>query len=61
MALQNSTLRLFAIDSARITGSAMAERIDRLLNQVLHRARNPGPYAYVLHDRWIEPRWRPDS
>lgn len=59
-ALHLSTLRLFTIDSARITGPAMADRVDRHLNRVLQRARKHGPYAYVLHDKRVELRWRPE-
>ena len=59
-ALERSTLRLFAIDSAKLTGPQMAERISLHLNRVLQRARKPGPYLYVIHAHSIELRWRGD-
>ena len=58
-AIQKSGIRLFAFDSARLTGSEMAGRIDRHLNRVLQRASKPGPYFYVIHSDSLELRWRP--
>jgi hypothetical protein len=60
-ALERSTLRLFAIDSARMTGKEMAARVDLHLNRILRRARKPGPYFYVIQSSRIELGWRPDS
>jgi len=57
--LGRSTLRLFAIDTAKLTGPEMAERVDRHLDRILLRARKPGPYAYVIHKEDLELRWRP--
>lgn len=58
-ALMRSQLRLFAIDTAKLTGAQMADRVDRHLNRMLQRARRPGPYAYVIHQDGLELRWRP--
>lgn len=60
-ALETSTLRVFAIDSAQVSGPEMAERIDFHLRRILQRAQRPGPYFYVIHALNIELRWRPDS
>ena len=60
-ALERSTLRLFAIDSSRLTGPEMAERVSLHLNRVLRRAWKPGPYLYVIHAHSIELRWRGDG
>ncbi len=60
-ALERSTLRLFAIDTAKLTGPEMAERIDCHLDRILLRARKPGPYAYVIHKKDLELRWGPEE
>lgn len=60
-ALKRSTLRLFAVDTAKLTGPEMADRVDRHLNRILQRARKPGPYAYVIHKGGLELRWRPEA
>ena len=60
-ALERSTLRLFAVDTAKLTGPEMARRIDGHLNRILLRARKPGPYAYVIHKGDLELRWRPQK
>lgn len=57
--LRSSKLRLFAIDTAKLTGSEMADRIDRHLNRIIQRARRSGPYAYVIHKKSLELRWHP--
>lgn len=58
-ALERSTLRVFALDSAQLTGPEMAERVRFHLNRILQRSRKPGPYFYVIHKNDIELRWRP--
>lgn len=56
-ALSRSTLRVFSLDSAQLTGAAMEERYRHHLDGILRRSAAPGPYVYVLHTRDIELRW----
>lgn len=56
-ALAASTIRVFALDNANITGEAMAERYRRHLHRIVQRARKPGPYVYVVHHDRLELRW----
>ena len=58
-ALTSSGLRVFAIDSANLTGEEMADRYRRHLPRILKLARQPGPYVRVIHKNDIELRWRP--
>ena len=58
-AVKQSNLRFFAFDSARLTGSEMAERIGRHLNRILQRANKPGPFFCVIHSESLEMRWQP--
>lgn len=58
-ALRHSTLRVFALDNANLTGPDMAARFMTQLNRIVQRARKPGPYVYVVHRDRIELRWRP--
>jgi hypothetical protein len=59
-ALERSSLRVFALDSARLTGQEMADRIVRHINRILQRAKKPGPYVYVVHADRLELRWKPE-
>lgn len=58
-ALERSTLRLFALDSSKLRGDQMAERFQRHIHRIIHRARHPGPYVYVVHHNCLERRWAP--
>lgn len=56
-ALTTSTLRVFALNNAHLTGPQMADRYNDNLNRILLRARKPGPYVYVVNASGIELRW----
>jgi hypothetical protein len=58
-ALAASTLRVFALNNANLTGSQMAERYVRHLNRILRLANKSGPYVYEVGARRVEPRWSP--
>lgn len=58
-ALACSTLRLFALDSARLTGPEMAGRFAKHLHRIVQQARHPGPYAYVVRSNGLERKWAP--
>lgn len=60
-ALVASTLRVFALDNANITGEEMARRFQVNLNRILQRARKSGPYVDVVHKASVERRWPPTS
>lgn len=58
-ALAASTLRVFALNNANLTGPQMAERYRTNLNRIVMRARRPGPDVYVVTRSGLELRWRP--
>jgi hypothetical protein len=60
-AIEQSNIRIFAFDSARLTGSEMAFRMDRHLNRILQRAAKRGPFFYVIHSDSLELRWKPKN
>jgi hypothetical protein len=60
-AMARSNIRLFAFDSARLTGAEMAARIDLHLNRIVQRANKPGPFFYVIHSASLELRWQPSN
>ena len=55
--IKQSSIRLFALDSARLTGSEMVARIAHHLNRILQRSDKPGPFFYVIHAETLELRW----
>lgn len=56
-ALAASTLRVFALPNANLTGPAMADRFRIHLHRIVQRARKPGPFVDVLGARRVERRW----
>lgn len=56
-ALANSTLRVFALTKANLTGSEMAERYIVNLDRILQYARKPGPYVFAVKPVGLELRW----
>jgi len=56
-ALAASTLRVFALDNASITGDEMARRFQVNLHRILQRVRKLGPYVDVVHKDRVERRW----
>lgn len=46
--LAASSLRVFALSNASLTGPAMAERFRINLNRIVQRARQLGPYVYSV-------------
>jgi hypothetical protein len=59
-ALAASTLRVFALNNANVSGPEMARRYVINLSRMVHRARQPGPYVYVVSPSGLELRWRPE-
>lgn len=57
--LERSTLCVFALSNASLTGAQMAERYAVNLNRIVQRARRPGLYVYVVMPNRLERRWRP--
>lgn len=55
--LEGSGLRIFAFDSAKLTGQMMAERFSFHAGRIAARSRQDGPFVDVLHTRKIERRW----
>jgi hypothetical protein len=58
--LATTTLRVFSLNSANLTGPQMVDRFDQHLNRILQRASKPGPYIYVVTSNGLERRWPPD-
>ena len=56
-ALSASTLRVFALTNANLTGPQMAARFRGNLRQVLRRAANPGPFVDVVGPSRVSRRW----
>ena len=57
VALVASTLRVFALSNANLTGPAMAERYAVNLDRIVQRAAKPGPYVYVVTAAGLDRRW----
>ena len=55
--LEASTLRVFALNNANITGFEMADRYQRNIHRIIQHARKPGPYVYVVTATALELRW----
>ncbi|MCP3911824.1 MAG: hypothetical protein GY713_12815 [Actinomycetia bacterium] len=55
--LAQTSLRVFALNNANLTGPRMSERFDIHLNRIVQRAAKPGPYLYVVGSKGIERRW----
>ena len=55
--LASTTLRVFSLNNANLTGQEMAERFTRHLNRIVQQAAKPGPYLYVIGSRGLERRW----
>lgn len=56
-ALEQSTLRVFALNNANLSGPEMAERYRENLGRILRRSAQPGPYVDVVTSRGLERRW----
>ncbi len=56
-ALAGSTLRVFALPNASLTGIQMADRFERNLHRIIQRSRHPGPFLDVVHPARLERRW----
>jgi hypothetical protein len=56
-ALEASTLRVFALNNANVSGQEMADRYRRHLEVILQRAARPGPYVYVVGNSGVDLRW----
>lgn len=57
--LAATDLRVFALNSASLSGAQMAERFDTNLNRIVQRSTKPGPYVYIVGAHGIERRWPP--
>jgi hypothetical protein len=58
-ALTRSSLRVFALNNANLTGAKMAERYTKHLHRIVQRSATPGPYLYVVTAAGLELRWVP--
>jgi hypothetical protein len=58
--LATTTLRVFSLNNAGLTGPQMVERFDRHLNRIVQRAAKPGLYIYVVGSTGLELRWPGD-
>jgi hypothetical protein len=56
-ALANSTLRVFALNNANLTGPEMAERYRKHLQRIVQRAQKTGPFVDVVTADGLERRW----
>lgn len=56
-ALKASTLRVFALNNANLTGPDMAARYAVNMSKILACATKPGPYVYVVTASGLELRW----
>lgn len=57
--LARTSLRVFSLNNANLTGSEMADRFTTHLNRILQRASKPGPFVYVVAKKGLELRWPP--
>jgi len=55
--LSRTSLRVFSLNNANLTGSEMAGRFDMHLNRIVQRATKPGPYIYAVASKGLEHRW----
>lgn len=55
--LAETTLRLFLIPNANLSGSAMVERLMANWDAITRRARSPGPFAYSVLPGGLVRRW----
>ncbi len=58
--LRRTSLRVFSLNNANLTGPEMAGRFDAHLNRIVQRARKPGPYIYAVASQGLERRWPSD-
>jgi hypothetical protein len=58
-ALTKSSLRVFALNNANLTGAEMGARYTEHLHRIIRRAAMPGPYVYVVTASGLELRWAP--
>lgn len=57
VALRASTLRVFALTNASITGTEMASRYRVNLHRIVQRSRRSGPFVDVVGRSTVERRW----
>lgn len=58
-AIRTSTIRVFALPKANLTGPEMADRVTENLYRIIQRARKPGPFVDIIQPKRIERRWPP--
>jgi hypothetical protein len=56
-ALRASTLRVFALPNANLTGPEMARRFEVNLHRILQRSRRGGPFVDVIEPSTVSRRW----
>lgn len=56
-ALAASTLRVFALPSANLTGPEMAVRYEANIHRIVQRCRKAGPFVDVVRPSRLERRW----
>jgi hypothetical protein len=50
-------LRVFSLDSSKLTGEQMAARFELHLHRIIQRCSKPGPFFEVLHATTLERRY----
>ena len=55
--LAETTLRLFLIPNANLTGAEMVDRLTRNWAAIVRRASTFGPNVYAIHPRSLVKRW----
>ncbi len=55
--LAATRLRVFAFNNANLTGTEMVDRLDACFNQILEKAKKPGPYLWVIAANGLKLRW----
>ncbi len=60
-ALSTSTLRVFSLPNANLTGPEMAARFEANLHRIAQQARRPGPFVDVVHPDRVVRRWPPPA
>lgn len=58
-AIRASTIRVFALPNANMTGPEMAERFSANIDRIVQRSRQPGPFVDIVHPGRVERRWPP--
>ena len=56
-AIERAQAKVFRVARGALTAEQQVSWIKNNLNRILHRARKPGPYVYVVHERDVIKQW----